>query len=132
MLARLSWKVLARCSGLCPRWCALSPADFFRKTIQCNVSGPCLSLSCCQDPKERAGGSRCKLLRPTRSAQGSSHVCSQLSELEDVIFNDFIMDDFIQDENEQEILEALGDYKCDAGMSVENVPAVVNIKTLKG
>ena len=30
------------------------------------------------------------------------------------------------------VLEALGDYKCDAGMSVENVPAVVNITTLKG
>jgi hypothetical protein len=29
-------------------------------------------------------------------------------------------------------LEALGDYKCDAGMSVENMPAVVNITTLKG
>jgi len=29
-------------------------------------------------------------------------------------------------------LEALGEYKCDAGMSVENVPAVVDIKTLKG
>jgi hypothetical protein len=28
--------------------------------------------------------------------------------------------------------EALGEYKCDAGMSVENVPAVVNIKTLTG
>ena len=26
----------------------------------------------------------------------------------------------------------LGDWKCDAGMSVENVPAVVNIQTLKG
>jgi hypothetical protein len=24
------------------------------------------------------------------------------------------------------------DYKCDSGMSVENVPAVVDIKTLKG
>jgi hypothetical protein len=30
------------------------------------------------------------------------------------------------------VLEALGDYKCDAGMSVQNVPAVGNIKTLKG
>ena len=30
------------------------------------------------------------------------------------------------------VLEALGDYKCDAGMSVENVPAVGHIKTLKG
>jgi hypothetical protein len=32
-----------------------------------------------------------------------------------------------------DVLEALGDYyKCDAGMSVENVPAIVNVKTLKG
>ncbi len=38
-------------------------------------------------------------------------------------------------QNERDVLERLGDYKCDAGMSVENVPAVctvVNIKTLKG
>ena len=35
-------------------------------------------------------------------------------------------------QNEGDVLEALGDYKCDAGMSVENVPAVVHIKTLKG
>ncbi len=75
-------------------------------------------------------------------------------------FNDFIKDDFIpegngqvtpgsaslpetvtletdkerleREQNERDVLEALGDYKCDAGMSVENVPAVVNIKTLKG
>ena len=36
------------------------------------------------------------------------------------------------EQNACDVLEALGDYKCDAGMSVENVPAVVNIKTLKG
>ena len=30
------------------------------------------------------------------------------------------------------VLETLGDYKCDAGMSVQNVPAVGNLKTLKG
>ncbi len=29
-------------------------------------------------------------------------------------------------------LEGLGDYKCDTGMSVENVLAVVDIKTLEG
>ncbi len=29
-------------------------------------------------------------------------------------------------------LEGLGDYKCDTGMSVENVPVVVHIKTLEG
>jgi len=37
-----------------------------------------------------------------------------------------------REQNERDVLEALGDYKCDAGMSVENVPAVVNIKTRKG
>jgi hypothetical protein len=26
----------------------------------------------------------------------------------------------------------LGEHKCDAGMSVEDVPAIVSIKTLKG
>jgi hypothetical protein len=36
-----------------------------------------------------------------------------------------------REQNERDVLEALGEYKCDAGMSVENVPAVVNIKTLK-
>ncbi len=35
-----------------------------------------------------------------------------------------------REQNERDILEALGDYKCDTGMSVENVPAVVTI-TLK-
>ena len=35
-----------------------------------------------------------------------------------------------REQNERDVLEALGDYTCDAGMSVENVPAVVNIKPL--
>ena len=35
-----------------------------------------------------------------------------------------------REQNERDVLEALGDYKCDAGMPVENVPAVVQI-TLK-
>jgi hypothetical protein len=98
--------------------------------------------------------------RPSRSAQGRSNVYSHLSGLEDVVFNDFIKDDFIQEDdgqvasgaaslpdpvaletqeqrleseqNERDVLEELVDYKCDAGMSVENVPASVNIKTLKG
>ena len=30
------------------------------------------------------------------------------------------------------MLDALGEYECDAGMSVEDVPVIVNIKTLKG
>jgi hypothetical protein len=37
-----------------------------------------------------------------------------------------------REQNVRDVLEALGEYKCDAGMSVETVPAVVNIKTLKG
>ena len=36
-----------------------------------------------------------------------------------------------REQNACDVLEALSDYKCDAGMSVENVPAVVDIKTLK-
>ena len=90
-------------------------------------------------------------------------VYSQLSGLEDVIFNGFIMDDFIPEDdgadgrvasgsaslpnpgaleteeqrlerelNERDVLEALGDYKCDTGVSVENVSAVVNVRTLIG
>ena len=87
-------------------------------------------------------------------------VYSQLSGLEDAAFNDFIKDDFIsvghgqvasgsaslpdpvaletevktleREQNERGVLEALGEYKCDPGMSVENVSVVVNIKTLKG
>ncbi len=37
-----------------------------------------------------------------------------------------------REQNVRDVLEALGDYKCDAGMSVENVRAVANIKRLKG
>ncbi len=98
--------------------------------------------------------------RAPRSAHATRNVNSQLSGLEDVVFNDFIKVDFIpqgdgqvasgsaslpdpvaleteeqtleREENERDVLEALGEYKCDAGMSVENVPAVVKIQTLKG
>jgi hypothetical protein len=78
--------------------------------------------------------------------------------LEGVVFNDFIKDGFIpegdsqvalgsvslpeadpvaleteeqrleREHNERDVFEALGDYKCDAEMSVETVPAVVNIR----
>ena len=37
---------------------------------------------------------------------------------------------FKREQNERDVLEALGEYKCDAGMSVENVHVVVNIKTV--
>ena len=109
----------------------------------------------------RSGPSRSSagVTRPIRSAQSRGNVCvySQLSGLEDVVFNDFIKDDFIPEGDgqvtsgsaslpdtvawetddqrltrEQNEGEALGDYKCDAGVSVENVPVVTNIKTLNG
>ena len=33
-----------------------------------------------------------------------------------------------REQDERDVLEALGEYKCDAGMSVEDVPANFNIK----
>ncbi len=76
-------------------------------------------------------------------------VYSQLSGLEDLVFNDFIKDDCIPEGdgqvasgpsslpdpvvletekqmlernlNEGDVLDALGEYKCDSGMSVEDV-----------
>ncbi len=37
-----------------------------------------------------------------------------------------------REKNERDVLEALDEYTCDAGKSVEDVPVIVNIKTLKG
>jgi len=37
-----------------------------------------------------------------------------------------------REKNERDVLGALGEYECDAGMSFEDVPAIFNIKTLKG
>ena len=37
-----------------------------------------------------------------------------------------------REQNERDVLDALGEYEYDAGMSVEDVSAIVNIKTLKG
>jgi hypothetical protein len=37
-----------------------------------------------------------------------------------------------REQTERDVLEALRDYTCYTGKSVENLPAVVNIKTLKG
>ena len=37
-----------------------------------------------------------------------------------------------REQNERDVLEPLGEYKCDTGMSVENVSAIVNIQTLEG
>ncbi len=37
-----------------------------------------------------------------------------------------------REQNESDVLDALGEFEFDVGMSVEDVPAIVNIKTLKG
>ena len=37
-----------------------------------------------------------------------------------------------REQNECDVLETLGEYKCDTGMTVENVSPVANMKTLKG
>ena len=82
----------------------------------------------------------------------------RVSGLEDVVLNEFINDDCIpegegqvasgsvslpdpvawvleteeqmleREQNERYFRDALGEYKCDAGMSVEDVSAIVNIK----
>ena len=94
--------------------------------------------------------------RTPRSAHATRNVYSQLSGLEDVVFNDFIKDDFIpegdgqvasgseflpdpvdletdeqmleREQNERDVLDALGQYKCDAGMSVEDVLRLLTSK----
>ena len=35
-------------------------------------------------------------------------------------------------QNERDVFDALGEYECYTGMSVEDVNAIVNIKTLEG
>ncbi len=37
-----------------------------------------------------------------------------------------------REQNERDVLEALGECKCDYGMFVEDVTVIVNIKRLKG
>ena len=51
--------------------------------------------------KWNARGSTAGVTRGSRSAQGTSNVYSQLSGLENVVFNDFIKDDFIPEADAQ-------------------------------
>ena len=37
-----------------------------------------------------------------------------------------------REQNERDVHDPLGEYKCDTGMSVEDVSVIVNLKTLKG
>jgi hypothetical protein len=69
--------------------------------------------------------------KPSRSAQGTSNVYSQFSGLPDPVASETEEQRLEREQNERDVFEALGDYKCDRGISVENVPAVVNVQTLK-
>ena len=62
--------------------------------------------------------------------EGDGQVASGSASLPDPVVLETEEQTLEKDQNERD-LEGLGEYKCDAGMSVENVPAV-NIKTLKG
>ena len=64
--------------------------------------------------------------------EGDGQVASGSASLPDPVSLETEEQRLEREQNEHDVLEALGDYKCDAEMSVENVPAVVNIKTLKG
>ena len=75
--------------------------------------------------KKMPSRSTAGVTRPSRSAQGRSNVSSQLSGLEDVVFNDFIKDDCIP-----KVMVKSPQFLHP--MSVGDVPAIVNIKTLKG
>jgi hypothetical protein len=110
--------------------------------------------------KRNATWNTAGVTRGRKRAQVTSSVHSQLFGLEDVVFNDFIKDDFIpegdgqvvsgsvslpdpvvfeteeqmlqREQHECDVLDALDEYKSEAGMSVEDVSVIVNIKTLKG
>ena len=69
--------------------------------------------------------------KPSRSAQGTSNVYSQFSGLPDPVASETEEQRLEREQNERDVVETLGDYECDAEMSVENVPAVVNVQTLK-
>ena len=63
--------------------------------------------------------------------EGDGQVASGSASLSDPVTLETQEQTLEREQNERDVLEALDEYKCDTGMSVENVPVVVNIKTLK-
>jgi len=61
--------------------------------------------------------------------EGDGQVASCSASLPDPVALDTKEQTLERKQNECDVLEALGEYKCDAGMSVEGVPALVNKKT---
>ena len=64
--------------------------------------------------------------------EGDGQVASGSASLPDPVVVEAEEQMLEREQNERDVLEALGEYKCDAGMSVKDVPAIVNIITLKG
>ena len=60
--------------------------------------------------------------------EGDGQVASGSESLPDPVALETEEQTLEREQNERGVLEALGGYKCDAGMSVENVSAVVNIR----
>ena len=56
--------------------------------------------------------------------EGDGQVASGSASLPDPVALETAEQTLEREQNERDVLEALGEYKCDAGMSVENVPAV--------
>jgi hypothetical protein len=62
------------------------------------------------------------------SLESTRNVYSQLSGLQDVVEEQTLE----REQNDRNVLsDALGEYECDAGMSVEDLPAIVKIKLMK-
>ena len=62
--------------------------------------------------------------------EGDGQVASGSSSLPDPVVLETEEQMLERNLNEGDVLDVLGEYKCDSGMSVEDV--IVNIKTLKG
>jgi hypothetical protein len=57
--------------------------------------------------------------------EGDGQVASGAASLPDPVALETEEQRLEREQNESDVLEALGDHKCDIGMSVENVPAVL-------
>ncbi len=60
--------------------------------------------------------------------EGDGQVASGSASLPDPVVVEAEEQMLEREQDERDVLEALGEYKCDAGMSVEDVPANFNIK----
>ena len=64
--------------------------------------------------------------------EGDDEVASGSASLSDPVVMETEDQILEREQNGLDVLEALGEYKCDSGMFVEDVTAIVNINPLKG